>query len=331
MGPLEVRLQSGSPQDAADDRAERTGITKTAMGCPASDENTPCGAGWAILPQVGSDRLSDILRKRKVVMITTLATDREHSGPPIDIIEFQSDDFARSQPQAGQEEKDSVIATSDRCAAIARLDNPFDLVRLQVSGHTRELPGSHGRNGPCQVTLGLSVSEEKPEKGAECRHHQLGHSWAAGTGVPKQETRDVVRGQFLKTNVFCPKTFHKETSEERPIPGDCYGRKTAFLQEIVLIPFLQCCQRRLIDHCLRRLNKALVTQVLKEVMDRSRRTFSEASLASQFVEELFQHLLVQSADGQMLPLEPSFELGQNLQPLPHCRSGIAEFGDSSSE
>ena len=125
-------------------------MTKTATRCPAADEDTPCGAEWAILPQVNSDRLSDILRKRKVVVITSLATHREHTGPPIDIIEFQSDDFARSQPQAGQEEKDCVIATSNRCAAIARPDNPFDLIRLQMFGHASEPPGSHGRNVPAR-------------------------------------------------------------------------------------------------------------------------------------------------------------------------------------
>ena len=140
-------------------------MAKTAMRCPAADEDTPCAAEWAILTQVSRDRLSDVGRKRKLVVITSLATHREHTGPPIDIIEFQSDDFARSEPQAGQEQKDCVIPTSNRCAAIASLDHPFDFLRLKILRHFRQPPGSHGRNGPCEVTFGLSVSEEKPAEG----------------------------------------------------------------------------------------------------------------------------------------------------------------------
>jgi hypothetical protein len=266
-----------------------------------------------------------------VIVITSFPTHREYSGPPVNIIEYQGHYFACSQPQSGQEKNDCIITTTDRSIPIASMEDPFDFFYLKIPWHFRESPCSHAGNGPCEVSLGLPVLEEKPEKRAERRHHQLGHSGAAGTGVPKQETRDVVRGQFPKTNAFSSITFNKETSKERPIPGDRYGRKTAFLPEIVLIPFLQRCQRSLIDRRLRRPNNALLTQVFKEVTDGSRRTFSEASLAAPLLQELCQHLLFQSDEWQMLPLKPPFEVVENPQPLPHRRSGITEFGDSGDE
>jgi hypothetical protein len=137
------------------------------------------------LSQVGSDRFSHIGRKRKPVVITSLATYREYTGPPVDIVEFQGDYFACSQPQAGQEKHDCVITTTNRCTAIASMDDPFDFFRLKVPRNFSESPCSHGRNGPSEFTLDLSVPEEKPEEGTEGCHHQLGRSGTTGTGVPQ--------------------------------------------------------------------------------------------------------------------------------------------------
>jgi hypothetical protein len=103
----------------------------------------------------------------------------------VDIVQFQDDYFACSQSQPSEEKNDCVITTTDRPAAIAGLDDPFDLIRLKVLRHFSESPCGHGWNGACELALGLSVPEEKPEEGTEGCHHELGRSGTTGTGIPQ--------------------------------------------------------------------------------------------------------------------------------------------------
>ena len=113
-----VRLQAGSPQGVPDDGTDSAGTGKTTMGCPVADKNTPRCARRATLSQIGGDRLSDVVRERKLVTITSLATHREYASPPIDIIEFQGEHFARAVPNgpaaAGSRNRDNRPRCSDR-------------------------------------------------------------------------------------------------------------------------------------------------------------------------------------------------------------------------
>jgi hypothetical protein len=88
-------------------------MAKTPMRCPVPDEDMACGAGRPILPEVGSDCLSDIVGKREAIVVASLAAHRKHTDSPINIAEFQGDDFACPQSQASQEQKDRVITTPD--------------------------------------------------------------------------------------------------------------------------------------------------------------------------------------------------------------------------
>ena len=55
-----------------------------------------------------------------------------------------------------------MIPPTNRGIPIASLDYPFHFLRLKIPRHFRQPPGSHGRKGPCEVTLGLSESKQKP-------------------------------------------------------------------------------------------------------------------------------------------------------------------------
>ena len=135
------------------------------------------------MPQVSSYGFSHVGRKRKAVVITSLPAYCQYTTPPVDVIKFQRDHLACSQPQAGQQKKHRAITSTDGGVPIASIDNPFDLFGLEVPRHLSEPPCRYSRNGPCEVTLGLSVPDEKPEKRAEGRHHQFGCSRTARTGV----------------------------------------------------------------------------------------------------------------------------------------------------
>ena len=125
------------------------------------DEDASCAAAWAILADVRRDRFPDVGRKRKLVVITPLSTHCEHTGPPIDIAQFQGEDFARAESQTRQQQKQCIIPATNREIPIASLDHPFYFRWLKVPWHFRQSPGSHGRKGSCEVTLGLARAEQK--------------------------------------------------------------------------------------------------------------------------------------------------------------------------
>jgi hypothetical protein len=191
------------------------------------------------LPQVGGKCFADVRRERKEVVITPLSTHCEHPGPPIDIVEFQGDHFACAEPQAGQKQYHCTIAATDRRAAVAGLDDPFDIIRLKVPRNIHQPPSGHRWNGSCEVNLRLSASEEKATERADRRHHQLGSSGTARTGVPEYEAGDIVRDELSKTDLASSKTFFDELLEVAPVSGDCFRRNTTFPEEILFITFPQ--------------------------------------------------------------------------------------------
>src|SRR5271166_3306023 len=244
MCPHEGRLQPGSLQGPADNRTDGTRVSKTTMRRLVPDEHAPCRARRTMLAQVGSHCFADISGKRKSVVIASLPMYCQHAGSPVDIVEFQGDDFAGSQPQPGQEKKDRAITTSNgRVSSVASMDNSFDLFGREILRDFSEPPRRYCRNGPCKVTCGFSMLEEKPKEGSQRRHHQLGFSWTARAGVSQEETRDILRDQLPNTNGCVPEAFSDETPNESPIPGRCHRRKRAFLFEEVLISLLKPCQR----------------------------------------------------------------------------------------
>jgi hypothetical protein len=199
------------------------------------NEDASCAAARTILTKVRRNRFPDVGRKRKLIVITSLPTHREHAGPPIDIAQFQGKDFARAESQASKQQKQCIIPATNRGVPIASLDHPFHFLRLKIPRHFSQPPGSHGRKGPCEVTLGLSESEQKPTERTQRRHHQLRHSGITGSGVPQHEVGDVVRDELPKTDRASSKTFDQEPPEEAPIAGACSWAKPAFLPEIVFI------------------------------------------------------------------------------------------------
>ena len=168
MCPFEVWLQSGSVQCAGHNRADGTGVAKTSVRRPTADENVACHAvSWAMLVQVDRDGFSHIGRKRKAVVKASLASDRQHTGPPVDVIKFQGDDFTCSQSQAGQEKNEMRDRDNPRECCEPGLDDSFDVLRLKVPRHFSKSPSRDARDSPSQITLGLPTVEEEPKERAE--------------------------------------------------------------------------------------------------------------------------------------------------------------------
>ena len=102
MRSLVVWLQPSSSHGAADNGTQGTRMAETSMRGSMPKEDASRAAAWAILTEVRRDRFPDVGRQWKLVVITPLPTHREHTGSPIDILQFQGKDFARTEPQARQ-------------------------------------------------------------------------------------------------------------------------------------------------------------------------------------------------------------------------------------
>jgi hypothetical protein len=199
-----------------------------------------------MLAQVASHGFADIGRQRETVVRVSFPPHLEHAGPPVDIIEFQGDHFAGPQSQAGQQENDGKITAGDGGVPLASVDDQFDFFWLEVLRHIGESPLRHSRDGSCEVTFGLPVLEEKPEEGTQGCHHQPGNFGTARAGVSQEETRDVVRSQFLDIDRPVPEPFDDETPDIGPVPGDRYRSKAAFFLNVVGILASERRQRRLV-------------------------------------------------------------------------------------
>jgi hypothetical protein len=232
-----------------------------------------------MVAQVAGQGLPDIGRERETVVRASLPPHLQHTSSPVDIIEFQGDYFAGSQPQAGQQEDDGIITARDGGVPLASEDNPFDFFRLEVLRYLGESPLRHSRDGSREVTLGLAVLEEKPEEGAQGRHHQTGDFGAARSGVSQEETRDVIRGQFPDADRPIPEAFDEETPDEGPVPGDRSRGKAAFLLEVVDILASERRQWGLVGRWLWRSNGAPLAEMFEEVTDGRRIATPEPSLA----------------------------------------------------
>ena len=132
--PLKSVLGARLGSSAANNRTDGAGAWANPDAGLGSDEQTPCRAGRAMVAEVDGHGFADISGKGKTVVIAALAPHRQHADPPIDVIEFQREDLARPQPQAGQKEDDGAIAAVGAVVPLASTDNPFDLLGVRCFG-----------------------------------------------------------------------------------------------------------------------------------------------------------------------------------------------------
>ena len=72
------------------------------MWCPHSGEHFTGGAPRTPATQPASDGISDVGGKGELLELGSLASNEQHPGAPVDVLEAQSGDFSRAQPQPDQ-------------------------------------------------------------------------------------------------------------------------------------------------------------------------------------------------------------------------------------
>jgi hypothetical protein len=74
--------------------------------------------------------------------------------------------FASPQPQAGQEQENSIISAANTPTSVAAFKELLDLSRFQVFGQFRQTLGRHCGNRVRQRRADSSPLEQKAEKAA---------------------------------------------------------------------------------------------------------------------------------------------------------------------
>jgi hypothetical protein len=99
--------------------------------------------GRTISTQVGGQGFAYIYRKGHPIVHKSLAANENFAGSPVDVFELESDHFPGAKTKTGEEEKDGIVASAGRGAALAGLKHTFDFLRRQVLGHGRQSPIRH--------------------------------------------------------------------------------------------------------------------------------------------------------------------------------------------
>ena len=119
VGPLKNRVQPCSIERSSNDsRYCRRPSKARARRLHANKHPTRFAFG-AIRAQIGCESRADIHGQWHPVVQQALAANQDLAGPPIDIIKLEGNDFASAEAEAGEQEKDGVVAASSRCLPVA--------------------------------------------------------------------------------------------------------------------------------------------------------------------------------------------------------------------
>jgi hypothetical protein len=100
--PLKCRLQACSIERTPHDRRYRRRSGKTRARRLHTNENPTCFASGTIHAQPGCKCLTGIHRQGHSIVQRTLTSNQDLAGPPVDVIQLESNDFSRTQAEAGE-------------------------------------------------------------------------------------------------------------------------------------------------------------------------------------------------------------------------------------
>jgi hypothetical protein len=96
-----------------------------------------------------------------------------------------------TQAEAGQQEKDGVIAAACSGLTVAGSKHTFNLIGAQVLGYGGQAPISDGGHRKSQVDLQFPVLKKEAEKRAKSGGDQLCPSGAHGRCLPQNKVGNI--------------------------------------------------------------------------------------------------------------------------------------------
>jgi hypothetical protein len=109
-------------------------------------EHLALGAPGAASAEIGGYRRSDVGRQWQTLLGVPLAPHDDLSSSPLDVIEAEGRDFGGSQPEAGEQHQDGVVAPADRAAPIAAGQQRRYLSGSKTPRQRGAAPSRRGRN-----------------------------------------------------------------------------------------------------------------------------------------------------------------------------------------
>lgn len=110
MRACTLRLDPGARNGACDHLADiAMGFEAIERG-PRAQEHPPAGRVRPAMFKIGGDGLSHIMRQWQGALRATLSGDAQTAALPVDIFQFELDNFSGPQSEAGQQEQDGAIA-----------------------------------------------------------------------------------------------------------------------------------------------------------------------------------------------------------------------------
>src|SRR5208282_5064443 len=128
---------------------------------------------WPALAHVVQERVADLLRQRQLLLASGFTAHGEQPLGPVNVGKPEPCDFARTQPQPGQQQKHGLVP---RPIAVRRTrsNHLLHVISGQKSGNCRELPGSETGNGVLHPRRALLRSAKKPQESTNRDNNGLG-------------------------------------------------------------------------------------------------------------------------------------------------------------
>jgi hypothetical protein len=76
---------------------------------PGSEEDPPRRTDATVFTKVQSESFANVREERQMVHHSAFAADDDLASPPANVVEFERDDFPRSQTESSKQEQDRVV------------------------------------------------------------------------------------------------------------------------------------------------------------------------------------------------------------------------------
>jgi hypothetical protein len=156
-----------------------------------ANEHAPRFAWGTIRAQIGCEGLPDIDRQGHPIVQQPLTSNEQLAGSPVNVIELEGHNLSGTEAEAGQQEKDGVIAAAGGGLTIAGAEHLFNLIWAQVLGYGGQAPIGNGGHRKSQINLQLPVLKKEAKEGAESGRNQLCPSGAHGRCIPQNKIRNI--------------------------------------------------------------------------------------------------------------------------------------------
>ena len=118
----------------------------------------------AIHTQVRCEGLPDIDRQGHPIMQEPLTSNEQLLISPVNVFESEGHYLSGTQAEAGQQEKDGVIAAAGGGLTVAGAKHPFNLIGAQVLGYGGQAPIGDGGRRKSKVDLQFPVLKKEVEE-----------------------------------------------------------------------------------------------------------------------------------------------------------------------